>query len=90
MEEKDLLEKIERMVQEIHDKAGNYTQPVLRRYPLLFTFLVTFGVAAVLYGFELWANKIALFNDHPLVLMLIGVLVLIFTGTLYKTLRKVD
>lgn len=76
------------MVKDIHDGAGKVTQPVLKRYPLLFLFLLTFSIAAVLHGFELWADQIEIFEKHPLVLVVIGVIALLLTGTLYKTLEK--
>lgn len=86
--EKDPIKKIEEMVREMHDGAGRYTQPVLKRYPLLFTLLFTLGLAGTLHGFELITDNIALFRNHPTVLMGIGIFVLIFTGTLYKALGK--
>ena len=41
------------MVRKIHDGAGRYTQPILQRYPLLFSLLIFFGVAATLDGFRM-------------------------------------
>ena len=85
----DPIQHLEKKVKELHDKAGNLTQPVLRRYPLLFAFLLTFSVAAILHGFELWSDGIALFREHPLYLLGLGVVLLALTGTLYKALAKV-
>ncbi len=90
MIEKDPIKKIEDLARNIHDKAGQHTQPVLSRYPLLFAFLLTFSAAALFHGFELWADSIPLFHDHPTVLMLIGAVILGLTGTLYKSLNKLD
>lgn len=90
MYEKDPIVKIEKMVREMHDRAGEYAKPVLRRYPLLFAFLLTFSVAAILHGFELWADDVELFHKHPSSLMLIGVVALLLTGTLYKALKKME
>jgi hypothetical protein len=88
MSNHDPIERVEKMVRDMHDRAGNYTQPVLRRYPLLFAFLLVFSVAAILHGFEIWADQIQMFHDHPTVLMLIGAVLLLATGTLYKALKK--
>ena len=90
MIEKEKIKKIEDIAREVHDLAGRKTQPVLSRYPLLFAFLLTFSIAAILHGFELWADSIALFTEHPTILMLIGIIVLGLTGTLYKSLQKLD
>lgn len=86
--EKDPIQRIEQMVKEMHDGAGKYTQPVLKRYPLLFAFLLTFSIAAILHGFELFADQIEFFEKHPTALIMIGVVALLFTGTLYKSLEK--
>jgi uncharacterized membrane protein len=86
----DPLQKIESMVRDIHDRAGKRTQPVMRRYPLLFAFLLVFSAAAILHGFDMWADKLQLFADHPLYLVGVGVLALIITGTLYHSLDKMS
>lgn len=79
---------MEDVIKETHDQAGKYTQPVLRRYPLSFSFLVIFSIAAIMHGFEMWADQINLFEAHPVYLMGIGAFTLILTGTLYKALEK--
>jgi hypothetical protein len=88
--EKDPIKKIEDLARNIHDTAGKHTQPVLSRYPLLFAFLLTFSAAAILHGFEIWADEIPLFKEHPSILMLLGIAALGLTGTLYKSLKKLD
>jgi len=88
MYEKDPIQEIERIIKGMHDSAGKYTQPTLRRYPLLFAFLLTFSVAAILHGFEIWTDKIPLFQNYPMSLIFVGVLLLFLTGTLYKLLEK--
>lgn len=83
----DPIEHIEKVVKNIHDKAGGFTEPVLKRYPFLFGFLVVFGVAATLHGFELFTDSIDLFVRHPTILILIGALALTITGKLYQNLK---
>lgn len=84
----DPIQKTEKIFREAHDKAGRYTQPVLSRYPLLFSFLLVFSVAAIVHGFGLWSDQIPLFKNHPSVLILVGIIALFFTGTLYKSLER--
>jgi hypothetical protein len=88
MIETDPIRRIEEMVRDIHDGAGKYTQPVLKRYPLLFAFLLTFSLAAILHGFELFADQIEIFQKHPTLLVSIGILTLLVTGALYKSLGR--
>lgn len=86
----DPLKEIERMIKELHDGAGSYTKPVLKKYPLIFAFLVTFSLAAILHGFELVTDEIAVFHNHPYLLILIGAVALFLTGTLYKKLDRAE
>ncbi len=86
MFKKDPIHHAEKILKEAHKSAGKYTRPVLRRYPLLFAFTFTFSVAAVLHGFELWADQIEFFHTHPFALIWIGIVALFLTGTLYKAL----
>lgn len=86
--EKDPIQRLEEITKDLHDSVGKLTQPVLKRYPLLFAFLLTFSAAAIIHGFNLLMDRVELFNTHPTLLILIGVIALTFTGTLYKTLQK--
>ena len=84
----DPLHSIETKFKEIHDQSGKYTKPVLKKYPLLFTFLVAFSLAAIIHGFEILTDEIEIFHTHPTLLMIIGIIALTFTGTLYQVLQK--
>lgn len=86
--DKDPILEIERMVKEMHDGISQYTNPVLKRYPLFFAFLVTFGFAAILHAFDLITDEIPFVEEHPYYLLLSGVVVLVLTGALYKRLEK--
>ncbi|MFZ2522950.1 MAG: hypothetical protein WAW92_01025 [Minisyncoccia bacterium] len=86
--EKDPILETEKMIREIHDGVSSYTNPVLRKYPLIFAFLVTFSFSAILHSFGLIIDDVPLLREHPYYLMLVGILVLILTGTLYKKLEK--
>ncbi len=84
----DPIEQVEKFVKETHDSVGKYTQPTLKRYPLLFAFFLTFSVASILQGFDMWVSGVPLFQQHPTVLIGLGTLALFLTGTLYKLLEK--
>lgn len=88
MKAKDPIQQVEHIVKDIHDTAGKYTQPVLSRYPLLFAFLIIFSVSAIMHGFGDLIKRVVFFEEHPGVLMFIGILVLLFAGKLYKWLEK--
>lgn len=88
MNPNDPIKIAEEVVRLMDHEANKYARPVFKRYPLVFSFLTIFSAAAILHGFELWADRITLFREKPLVLIALGVLGLLITGTLYKFLRK--
>ena len=88
MQTTDPIQDAEKMVREVHDQAEKYTKPVLKRCPLLFSFLIVFSAAAILDGFRMISDEMELFKNHPGYLIIIGVVVLFLTGKLYKTLDK--
>lgn len=83
----DPLHHIERTTRGVNDYMQARSQSVLSRYPLMFSLLAAFGVAMVLYGFEHVLDGTVL-QEHPLLALLIGLAILIFTGSLYKRLEK--
>lgn len=70
----------------INKRLERQRRAVFTRFPLLFTLLATFGLVATLYGFEGVINQIPFFTNNPYVLLVTGVVILAFTGTLYKKL----
>lgn len=57
-----------------------------KRFPLLFTLLGTFGVVATFYGFQHILEKIPVLANNPYITLVVGLVTLLFTGTLYKKL----
>ncbi len=88
MNQNDPIQNVEKIVKEVHDTAGKYTQPILRKYPLLFASLIILGVSAFLHGLELAADQIDFFHSHPSYLIIAGALILFLTGMLYKSLDR--
>ena len=86
--QKDPIQEIEEVVKDVHERAGKYTRPVFVRYPLVFAFLIVFSIAAILHGFDLLTDEIPVFRDHPILLILIGILALLLTGKLYESLER--
>ena len=84
----DVLEEFEQEVREIHSQIEKENEKVFAKYPLLFSLLVTFGAVAVVHGFEGVADSIPFIGEHPLILFLVGLALLLFTGRLYKSLGK--
>jgi hypothetical protein len=85
-----VLDTVSTTVKSAEREVNTFTKPArigtLRKFPILFTLLVTFGVSSVIFGFERILSEIAYLNNHPSVMLIIGVCILIVTGTLYKKL----
>lgn len=88
MQTSDPIHNIELMVKDIHDRGGKLTQPVRRRYPFLFALLLTISGAAIFQGFELVVEQTPALQSHPVGLIVGGMLLLLFTGGLYRVLDK--
>lgn len=68
------------------EKLAKEKQSTFERFPLLFTMLVTFGTVIVFSGASRLVAKVPFLYDNPIVTLVAGVLILLFTGTLYKKL----
>lgn len=85
---KDPLHEVEKATRELNRLMGGKTRGVFSKYPLTFSFLVLFGVMSVSHGFDSVIFQIPFLNDHPFFVFLLGLIILIFTGSLYKRLQK--
>lgn len=79
-------EKIIAKEKELADKLGQRRKAVFERFPLVFTLLGSFGLVATFYGFERLIDTTFL-AENPWLLLGTGILMLIFTGSLYKKLQ---
>ena len=59
---------------------------LFKRFPILLTLLVTFGVVATFYGVEGIIDQIAWLRERPFLILLAGLGALLFTGKLYQKL----
>jgi hypothetical protein len=57
-----------------------------KRFPVIFTLLVTFGTVITFSGISRLIAKVPVLYNNPIITLLVGVLILLFTGTLYKKL----
>lgn len=80
------LDKIVQSEAVVAQKLAQTKQSVFERFPLVFTLLGAFGLVATFYGFEGIIDSIDILSNHPVLLLAIGVITLLFTGTLYKRL----
>jgi hypothetical protein len=82
------VENLEKTIRSLNDNIGNRNKSAFRKYPVIFSLLVTFALVSILYGFELIFAKIQFIQDNPWALILIGLIILVGTGSTYKVLDK--
>jgi hypothetical protein len=59
---------------------------LFKRFPILLTLLVTFGIVATFYGVEGMIEQVPWLHDRPFLIFLSGISALLFTGKLYQKL----
>jgi len=85
---KDPIETAEVLAKEINTRIEEHGRGVFERYPLTFALLATFGVTAIGAGFKGIIEDIPTLYNNPFVLLALGIVVLLATGSLYKRLQK--
>lgn len=86
----DPIKHLEGLTEKTQVLIERRSTPVLKRYPILFGTLSLFGFVLVVYGFEKVADSIPFINEQPLLILLLGVFLLLLTGTLYKQIGQSD
>lgn len=86
----NFLSQVEQAARTTTASVDTYIKPVrssiLKRFPILFSLLVTFGAATTFLGFEKLVSQIAFLDQNPLLMLILGISILALTGTLYKKL----
>lgn len=77
---------IQTLKKEVEDTVDPIRKTAFQRFPVLFLLLGVFGAVCVLYGFERIVSRVPLLEEYPWLTVLIGIVVLSFTGKLYKKL----
>ncbi len=84
------LQTVDGVVTKATKDMDGYIAPlrtsVLTRFPILFSLLTTFGVATTFLAFEKIVSSIVFFDQHPFLMLILGISILALTGTLYKKL----
>ncbi len=87
----DEVDGVIKRVEDVMDTTNRAIEPVrssaFRRFPTLFTLLVTFGVVATFFGVERILTETVWINERPWLMLGVGLTVLILTGRLHKKLN---
>ena len=84
--EKDIDRLAKSTAEAVDEYVAPVRQTVFRRYPVIFSLLVTIGVVASFLGIERILLKFEWLQRYPEIILLLGVTILAFTGKLYKKL----
>ncbi len=82
----DILKHVEGLSQKINNMMAPRTQAVLARYPITFGVLILFGVISLHEGLKGLMKEFGFLDINPWYPFIIGLVILIITGTLYKKL----
>ncbi len=84
------LDSIDSTVVEATKKIDTLVSPTrstfAKRYPTLFSLLATLGVIMTFLGIEPLLLTADILEQHPMLILALGVAILALTGTLYKKL----
>ncbi len=84
----DVLKHLEDLSNNMNKIMASRTQAVLSRYPVTFALLILIGVIAIHEGLKGLMKNFGLLEINPWYLIVVGLVVLTITGTLYKKLDK--
>jgi uncharacterized integral membrane protein len=89
-ESKGYISHVTNMMDKTTAGVDSYIAPVrtniLKRFPVMFSLLTTFGLSTTFYGFEKLVDTIAVLSNNPILMLILGMGILALTGTLYKKL----
>lgn len=78
--------ELKQELKQVEQKLLKQKQNAFKRFPVLFAILVIFGTAITFSGVGRIIAKIPELYNNPIITLLVGLLILLFTGALYKYL----
>ncbi len=87
-EQLDPLKKVEEITSKANKVFAKKGRSVFEKYPLTFALLVIVGATLMSQGIKELLIQTPLFKDHPFIMFVVGVTILVLTGSLYKKLDK--
>ncbi len=83
---KEQIENINKQEEKILTLLKSEQKRAKEKFPLTYALLATFGVACVFAGLNRIIAKIDFLDTHPITLVALGLVILLFTGAAYKKL----
>lgn len=86
--ESRVLEFMHDVPESVHEVFKRHRRTAFERHPFMFSTLGLFGLVATWQGFDDIIEEVQFFNAYPSVLLGIGLVILLFTGRLYRHLDQ--
>ncbi len=84
----DILRHLKNLSNKINRTIEPHAENVFRKYPITFGLLILIGVMTLHEGLKGLMKNLGLLDVDPLYLTVVGIGLLIITGTIYKKLDK--
>jgi len=84
----DILKQVETLTERVNKLISEKGKSAFSRYPLTFALLALVGAIMLSEGIKAILKDVGFIQASPWYGLLIGLLILVFTGTLYKKLDK--
>jgi hypothetical protein len=80
------LTKKHNVKRKITTRLRKEKQNSIKRFPLFFTLFTAFGVVITFNGIHGLIENVDWLNHNPVISLIVGILILLSTGTIYKKL----
>ncbi len=78
------LEILEHRQEKILSLLHEEQRRAKEKFPLVYALLATFGLVATVTGFSKLIDKTEYLKEHPIILIIIGIAILVITGSVYN------
>ena len=82
----NISKQVKEADRKVVDSFSKSKHNTFARYPLLFALLAAFGIVITNNGIQGVIAKVDWLNRNPIITLIVGIIILLFTGTLYKKL----
>lgn len=86
LKNKEKIKKLDERTSVLYEIVKSYQTSTFERFPILFGILGAIGLALTVYGFEKVLEETKLFAENPEYILGLGIVILLFTGSVYKIL----
>lgn len=87
MEPEEFAKEVQKELKKELKKLHRQREAVSRRFPLPFALLIATGAVCTWVGISRLVDKVDYLHRNPILLVVVGVTILIITGSIYRKLN---